>query len=416
VSQSSLLWFTNNLRLEDNLIFDAVSKDSNLHCIHIRDPKTELFPLLGEKYLSTHRAQFLEQTISALDFQLSTLGQCLHRINGDYLESLTHQVQQYSIDRIVTSRHVGSYEQRAISAIAERFPYLQVVVLETATLFQESQLPFGLTQLDKSFSQFRKRVENLVIDQPLSAPISLPPPIHKKSVSKPVEPIAYFNGGEVAAQLHLKTYFNSTAPLAYKETRNALDDWQSSTKLSPWLAVGALSSKRVIARLSEYESQNGSNDSTYWIKFELLWREYFQWYALHWGDRLYAYKGPHNRNPLTNYNAEQFRAWREGLTLYPIVNAAMKQLKATGYISNRARQLVASCLVHELAIDWRYGAEYFEQQLIDFDIANNWGNWQYLAGVGADPRAHRKFNLEKQTQIYDPKHSFINNWDGYMDC
>ena len=85
-------------------------------------------------------------------------------------------------------------------------------------------------------------------------------------------------------------------------------------------------------------------------------------------------------------------------------------------MSNRARQLVASCLVHELAIDWRYGAEYFEQQLLDFDIASNWGNWQYLAGVGADPRGHRQFNLEKQTEIYDPDHLFIKSWQGDKDC
>ncbi len=416
MSQSSLLWFTNNLRLDDNAVFKAVEDDSKLHCIYIQDPKTEHFFHLGEKQLGTHRARFLEQTITTLDQQLSTLGQCLHSIEGDYLESLTQQVQQHSIDKIVTSRHTGSYEQQAIKEIASRFPHLQIVVIETATLFSEAQLPFAITDLDKSFTPFRKRVEELAIDLPIRAPSLLPPPIYHKDRIKPVEPSEGFHGGEVAALAHLENYFSSNAPLSYKETRNALDDWQSSTKLSPWLATGALSCRRVIARLSEYESQNGANESTYWIKFELLWREYFQWYAHRWGKRLYAFKGPHNRNPLTSYYAERFRAWREGHTPYPIINAAMKQLKATGYMSNRARQLVASCLVHELAIDWRYGAEYFEQQLLDFDIASNWGNWQYLAGVGADPRGHRQFNLEKQTEIYDPEHLFIETWQGDKDC
>lgn len=90
----------------------------------------------------------------------------------------------------------------------------------------------------------------------------------------------------------------------------------------------------------------------------------------------------------------------------------MKQLNATGYLSNRGRQLVASCFVHELNLDWRYGASYMEHQLVDYDVASNWGNWQYLAGVGADPRANRRFDLEKQTKIYDPQHSFINAWGG----
>jgi deoxyribodipyrimidine photo-lyase len=88
----------------------------------------------------------------------------------------------------------------------------------------------------------------------------------------------------------------------------------------------------------------------------------------------------------------------------------MKQLKATGYMSNRGRQLVASCFVHELGLDWRYGAAYMEQHLVDYDMASNWGNWQYLAGVGADPRGHRRFDLVKQTRTYDPQQLFIKRW------
>ncbi len=90
----------------------------------------------------------------------------------------------------------------------------------------------------------------------------------------------------------------------------------------------------------------------------------------------------------------------------------MNQLKQTGYMSNRGRQIVASCFIHELGLDWRYGATYFEQHLIDYDVASNWGNWQYLAGVGADPRGCRQFNLSKQTQQYDPNAEFIDKWQG----
>ena len=81
-------------------------------------------------------------------------------------------------------------------------------------------------------------------------------------------------------------------------------------------------------------------------------------------------------------------------------------------MSNRGRQIAASCLVNELAVDWRYGAAYFEQQLLDYDVASNWGNWQYLAGVGADPRGKRHFDLDKQTRQYDPEGRFINKWQG----
>jgi deoxyribodipyrimidine photo-lyase len=93
----------------------------------------------------------------------------------------------------------------------------------------------------------------------------------------------------------------------------------------------------------------------------------------------------------------------------------MRQLNATGYMSNRGRQIAASALIHELGLDWRCGAAYFEQQLIDYDPASNWGNWQYIAGVGADPRGGRQFNLEKQTKMYDPDGAFINRWTNPSD-
>jgi deoxyribodipyrimidine photo-lyase len=90
----------------------------------------------------------------------------------------------------------------------------------------------------------------------------------------------------------------------------------------------------------------------------------------------------------------------------------MKQLNSTGYMSNRGRQIVASCLVNELRLDWRFGAAYFEQQLLDYDVASNWGNWQYIAGVGMDPRGGRHFNIEKQTRQFDPEGAFIREWQG----
>jgi deoxyribodipyrimidine photo-lyase len=90
----------------------------------------------------------------------------------------------------------------------------------------------------------------------------------------------------------------------------------------------------------------------------------------------------------------------------------MSQLNAEGYMSNRGRQIVASCLVNELSLDWRFGAAYFAQKLIDYDFASNWGNWQYIAGVGTDPRGGRHFNLSKQRAVYDPNFTFINSWQG----
>lgn len=145
-----------------------------------------------------------------------------------------------------------------------------------------------------------------------------------------------------------------------------------------------------------------------------MWREYFHHLANFLGNTLYRFSGLASCAPNTSFYAERFNKWCAGNTPYPIVNACMRQLNQTGFMSNRGRQLVASCLVNELGIDWRYGAAYFQQQLIDHDIASNWGNWQYIAGVGVDPRGGRHFNLEKQTLIYDADHEFIKKWSGHL--
>ncbi|WP_371924928.1 FAD-binding domain-containing protein [Endozoicomonas sp. SCSIO W0465] len=115
---------------------------------------------------------------------------------------------------------------------------------------------------------------------------------------------------------------------------------------------------------------------------------------------------------LSCFYPERFQKWCAGNTPWPIVNACMKDLQATGYLSNRGRQLVASCFIHELGMDWRYGAAWFEQQLVDYDVGSNWGNWQYLAGVGADPRGCRHFDLDKQARQYDPDGSYVKRWEG----
>jgi deoxyribodipyrimidine photo-lyase len=159
-----------------------------------------------------------------------------------------------------------------------------------------------------------------------------------------------------------------------------------------------------------FEAKRGKNSSTECLYLEILWREYFQWLHFKMGVKTYQFKGLSQQAPLTTFYPERFNKWCLGNTPYPLVNAFMMELKETGYLSNRGRQITASCLVNELSIDWRYGAAWFEQQLIDYDAAVNWGNWQYIAGVGADPRGGRHFNIEKQTTLYDPDSTYQIKW------
>ena len=125
---------------------------------------------------------------------------------------------------------------------------------------------------------------------------------------------------------------------------------------------------------------------------------------------MYHFKGLVESAPLTSFYPERFKKWCLGNTPYPLVNACMNELRHTSYLSNRGRQIVASCLVNELSVDWRFGAAWFEEQLIDYDAAVNWGNWQYIAGVGVDPRGGRHFNIKKQTNIYDLNGEYQTQW------
>ncbi len=113
------------------------------------------------------------------------------------------------------------------------------------------------------------------------------------------------------------------------------------------------------------------------------------------------------------FEPRAFARWCQGDTDYPLVNALMRQLLATGWMSNRGRQLAASCLVNELGLDWRYGAAFFERHLVDYDVASNYGNWQYIAGVGCDPRGGRHFDLAAQARQHDPDGVFTHKWEGF---
>jgi len=417
MARPTLLWFTNNLRLDDNPALQAALDSPELICLFVVEPQWFRANRYALQSIGTHRRSFLRQSLDELDAALRARGQKLIIRHDTPLNALTEIVQQAGVQRIITSEHPGVYEKKAMTQIASRFPHLECKTIACHTLFTRQQLPFDIKDLPDSFSAFRRKVEK----QPLTplpsmeVPQQLPPPAKLTNpvidfVLDKVSPI--FTGGESGAMAQVDFYFAGDLPSTYKETRNGLDGWDYSTKFSAWLANGTLSPRRLWHRIDQYESEVVANDSTYWLKFELLWREYFQWYAHRYGHKLYHWRGPFNRSPLTSFYPERFKAWCEGSTPYPIVNAAMRQLNQTGYMSNRARQLVASALVHELDLDWRYGAAYFEQELIDYDVASNWGNWQYLAGVGADPRGHRRFDLAKQTRTYDPQGAFIRAWQG----
>ncbi|KAJ3411318.1 hypothetical protein HDV05_002382 [Chytridiales sp. JEL 0842] len=222
-----------------------------------------------------------------------------------------------------------------------------------------------------------------------------------------------FKGGETAALARVEDYFFNTDLISkYKETRNGLVGHAYSSKLSPWLANGSISPRMIESRLRHYEKTKLSNESTYWLYFELLWRDFFKFMAIKYGNSIFYLEGMIGAGKQRTWKEHKLdtQSWQSGQTGIPFVDANMRELLHTGFMANRGRQNVASFLAHDISTNWILGAEWFESLLLDHDPASNYGNWQYVAGVGNDPRQGRQFNMIKQAKDYDPEGAFVKLW------
>lgn len=224
-----------------------------------------------------------------------------------------------------------------------------------------------------------------------------------------------FSGDEPSALARLRHYlFDSDGLRTYKASRNGLVGTEFSSKFSPFLAIGSLSVRRIWQEVLRYQALHGADEGSEWMKQELLWREFFLWSEQRHGGAFHAPGGLQNRSPAGVENHELFVRWTRAESGHPLIDAQLRELLATGYLSNRGRQWVASHFVNDLRLPWIWGARFFEWALIDAHPALNTGNWAYLAGVGSDPRsfggAPRRFDLESQLRRYDPNETHHQRW------
>ncbi len=367
----SLYLFTTDLRLEDNETLNFAISNGPI-----------IFGVLKKEvsHWGVSKRNFYFETLNQLRNDLAKYGQKLYLIEDINEFGKIYLAKQYN---------------HRLAGLWERYGG-QVIEKQEQTLFNLSELGFGLTDLPRTFTPFRNKMDKLIPETDLSS-------ISHEIVEGSCQQEEYigaeffsegkFQGGEDAGLKRLKEYF-SRPELAksYFETRNGMIKFNDSTKFSPWLALGSIHPKRIYYELKKFESQHGSNKSTYWIYFELLWRDYFKFLSLS-NFKITKKQG--------EYSAELFSKWADARTDEDFVNANMVELNTSGWMSNRGRQNVASYFCKHLNLPWEFGAKYFEQHLIDFDYESNWGNWTYLAGVGVDPR-DRKFNIKKQANDYDP--------------
>jgi deoxyribodipyrimidine photo-lyase len=411
-----LYWFQSDLRLEDNPGFREHAGGSVLLCLYCLQDTPAWCNTSG---MGPQRRRFLLESLAALNRQLEKLGQTLLVIQGDPRSVIPLLVRKYRVQRVGTSYAAGYYEAQQRSFL-QRNLEVPLLVHPGNSLFDERQLPGGLAGLPGHFGAFRRVMEHQPVAPPVDVPTALPPlpgGVYPSGVpAADARPAIAFpvRGGSPEGRQRLTNFLSGRRAVdSYKETRNALQGEYTSSGLSPWLANGTLSVRSVAHALMDYEQTICRNESTRWLYQELLWREYFHWRERIDRNRLFAATGIARKRHLRTFEPRSYARWCQGDTDFPLVNALMRQLCATGFMSNRGRQIAASCLVNELNLDWRYGAAFFQKHLVDFDLASNYGNWQYIAGVGCDPRGGRHFNIPKQAQLYDPEGLFTETWGGH---
>jgi deoxyribodipyrimidine photo-lyase len=428
-SDAVIFWFRSDLRVGDNLaLAEACASAGRLLPVYCHDPAADAPTRWGFARRGPHRRAFLEAALDDLDAALRARGSALLELHGAPCEVLPALARAVGTDAVVCEAIAAPEEEDELAAL--RAAGLRVRTVWQSSLLDPAALPFAPARLPKVFTAFRQAVESAGLQPPAPLPAAqtLPPwpdlatgaeAAHRLRAcrrSYTVEQASFpwwrsdFAGGEGAALAHLARYFASDRPQHYKATRNGLSGIDFSSKFSPWLAQGALSPRVAFAALRRHEAAQGVSEGSYWLWFELLWRDYFRFLHLQHGRHLYRVRGLNAAAPPPAHDPAAFVAWCEGRTGHAFIDAGMRELAATGWLSNRMRQVVASYLIHDLGCDWRVGAAWFEAQLVDYDVYSNQGNWLYIAGRGTDPRGGRRFDPDRQAATYDADGAYRTRW------
>lgn len=424
----AILWFKTDLHLHDNeTLVKAIAQSDEVIPVYCFDEAQFKMTEYGFQKTGSFRAQFLLESVADLDKNLRALGSGLILVKGKPEVEIPKIATEYKAFKVFAKREVAYEEKQTETLVQSELFKLgcEFETFSTSTLYHAQDLPFSIKDIPDVFTSFRKKTEKDatirgVFDKPQSIKspiidaIDLPTlaELGLSATSIDSRAVFPFKGGETKALKRLQHYFFDTKSVAtYKETRNGLIGADYSSKFSAWLAMGCISPRKIYFELQKFETQYGANESTYWLVFELLWRDYFRFMMKKYHAKFFQLAGIQNKGIAVNkHNIDVLQSWIDGETGVDFVDANMKELKLTGFMSNRGRQNVASYLCNDLKLDWRYGASYFEQQLIDYDVCSNWGNWAYLAGVGNDPRGNRYFNIEKQAQDYDKNGEYRKRW------
>lgn len=419
-TMNSLMWFRQDLRVADNPALVAACEFAKQHQGNVRALYIVTPSQWAQHDVAPIQIDFIERHVNLLAQSLAALGIALDVLHlhsfTDTQAALTDYIQQHHIDAVFAGSEPEINERRRDALlIAQGVP---LTLIDQDCLLAPGQVLNLSGDMYKVFTPFLKKWKSIASQRAI-VPVAAPAPV-AAALAHPEAIVFECNkrsseqwaAGEGAAK-RILDQFLATQVADYQTDRD-FPALEGTSRLSPFLALGVISSRQCVAAiLARYPEAlvDDTCPAKTWLN-ELIWREFYRHLLVAFPKLSMA----HNFNELGDgiawrNNLDEFQAWCEGKTGYPIVDAAMRQLNQTGWMHNRLRMVVASFLTKHLLVDWRWGERYFRQQLIDGDLAANNGGWQWSAGTGCDAQPYfRVFNPMTQSSKFDPDASFIKRY------
>jgi deoxyribodipyrimidine photo-lyase len=413
--ETALWWIRRDHRLADNQALAAALAQTEIVIpVFILDPVLLGAPDAGEK-----RVAFMFGSLRQLDADLRVRGSRLILRRGDPVEELAALMRETGARTIFAEEDYWPYGRQRDVRVAQTLSLNLtggLTVHPAAAVRKADGTPYTV------FTPFSRAWKALPFPQTrvaLPTPPRLPAFPVLQSLPIPTEPTLSpgvpFPPDEAEAWRRLQAFVDGDNPVVhrYAQARDRLDQ-QGTSQLSPYLRFGMLSARQAVVSVlrdtdavSDGQAQKGAET---WLN-ELIWREFYMTILHEFPGVLEQSFRPGLRHIAWDNDETAYTAWCEGRTGYPVVDAAMRQLVQTGWIHNRARMIVASFLVKDLLIDWRWGERFFMQHLLDGDPAANNGGWQWTAGTGTDAAPYfRIFNPVLQGKKHDPEGRFVRHW------
>lgn len=394
-----LFWFRRDLRLEDNAgLYAALNESFPVLPIFIYDTS-----ILGKLPKIDARLDFIHSSIALLQKQLELKGKSMVTVKGEPLEVMGQLIESYAVQKVITNRDYEPYARERDSNMAS-FLESKGIAFETHkdhVMFEKSEVTKDDGLPYKVYTPYSRKWMAALDKEGITA---YPSENHlDKLLNHHQKLLSHEDLGFEKSDVKAPQYNISTDLIEQYEARRNFPAVAGTSKLGVHLRFGTVSIRHMVSKAR-------STGNNIFLK-ELVWREFFQQILWHFPHTQTACFKPQYERIEWRNNENEFEHWCNGTTGYPFVDAGMRELNATGFMHNRVRMLVGSFLCKHLLIDWRWGESYFAEKLMDYEMASNVGNWQWVAGCGVDAAPYfRIFNPTDQIKKFDKAHQYIQKW------